>query len=231
MSRRSVKVLVITTAVLVALFIAVDRLAVHYADKAVAQLVAEKYGYRNSTEGHLDLSIEGFPFLTQAAGGEFDHVALDAGRFYVSTTTNAQGDYLHIERLHLDLDGVHVASLTARSAEANLVTGTLQLSYEELSGAVTRLTGHGAQLAVSPAPGSSGQTARVKVSGTVNGRPVDATGTLLAQGGEITVTIPGAERVGMVWRVGLPVGADFSTTRSDKDGIELSIVGHQVRLG
>ncbi|WP_328443796.1 DUF2993 domain-containing protein [Streptomyces sp. NBC_00386] len=231
MSRRWVKVLVITMVALAVLFTAVDRIAVHYADKEVAQLAREKYGYENTTDGYLDLSIEGFPFLTQAASGEFDHVTLNAGMFYVDTTTNAQGGYLHIDRLHLDLHDVNVGSLTARSAEANLVTGTLNLSYKELSSVVTRLAGHGSQLTVSPAPGSSGQAARVKVSGTIEGRAVDATGTLLAQGEEITLNIPGVEQANMVWQVGLPAGADFSAARSNQDGVEMSIVGHQVRLG
>ena len=55
----------------------------------------EKYGYENTTDGYLDLSIEGFPFLTQAASGEFDHVTLIPGMFYVDTTTNAQGGLPH----------------------------------------------------------------------------------------------------------------------------------------
>ncbi|GHJ40504.1 hypothetical protein Sm713_61130 [Streptomyces sp. TS71-3] len=225
------KVLAITVVVLALLFTAADRIAVHYADKEVAQLAKEKYGYANTTDGYLDLSIEGFPFLTQAAGGDFDHVTLDAGRFYVDTTTNAQGGYLHIDRLDLDLRGVRVTSLAGRSAEANLATGTLNLSYKELSAVLTRLAGHGDRLTVSPAPGSSGQAAHLRVSGTIEGSPVNSTGTLLAQGEELTVNIPGAQAADMVWRVGLPEGAGFTSARATRDGVEMSITGHQVRLG
>lgn len=225
------KVLLITVVVLAALFTAADRVAVHYADKEATQLAKEKYGYANTTDGHLDVTIEGFPFLTQAADQEFGHVALTASRFSVDTTTNAQGGYLHIDRLHLDLRGVRVTSLTARSAEANLATGSLTLSYEELSGVLTRLAGTGGPLQVSRAPGSNGQAARVKVSGTVGGTALDTTGTLLAQGTELSLTVPGVERAGNVWRVGLPEGVGFESARAEADGVEIGLVGHQVTLG
>ncbi|MBV7700479.1 DUF2993 domain-containing protein [Streptomyces sp. TRM70350] len=225
------KVLAITVVVLAVLFTAADRLAVHYADKEAAQLAKEKYGYGNTTDGHLDVSIEGFPFLTQAAGQDFGHVTLTAGGFYIDTTSNTQGGYLHIDRLHLDLRDVRLTSLTGRSAEANLATGTLTLSYEELSGAVTRLTGNGGPLQVSRAPGSNGQAARVKVSGTVGGTALNTTGTLLAQGTELSLTIPGADRAGTAWRVSLPEGVNFTAARATADGIEISLVGHQVTLG
>ncbi|MGM9445118.1 LmeA family phospholipid-binding protein, partial [Streptomyces murinus] len=112
-------------------------------------------------------------FLTQAFAQDFDHVALTAENFTVDTTSNAQGGYLGVERLRLDLHGVTVTSLTARSAEANLVTGTLTLSYDQLSGVLTRLAGSGGPVKVSQAPGSDGQAARVGISGTV-GRPPGA---------------------------------------------------------
>lgn len=230
MKRRWVKVLVIAVVVLAALFTAVDRTAVHYANNEAAQLAEERYGYGNTTDGYLDVAIEGFPFLTQAASRDFGHVTLAAGGFYIDTTTNTQGGYLHIDRLQLDLRNVNVTSLTARSAEANLATGTLTLSYKELSGVVTRLAG-GGPLQVSQAPGSNGQEARVKVSGTVGGTALNTTGTLLAQGTELSLTVPGAERASTVWRVNLPAGIGFTAARATADGIEIRLVGHQVTLG
>ncbi|WP_369036383.1 LmeA family phospholipid-binding protein [Streptomyces adonidis] len=231
MRRRWVKVLLITVVVLAALFTAADRVGVHYADKEVTQLAKEKYGYANTTDGNLDVSIEGFPFLTQAAGEEFGHVSLTAHRFYIDTTNNAQGGYLHVDRLHLDLRDVRVTSLTARSAEANLATGTLTISYKELSGVVTRLAGNGGPLQVSRASGSNGQAARVKVAGTVGGTALNATGTLLAQGTELSLTVPGVEQTGLDWRVGLPQGVGFASARATADGVEIDLVGHQVTLG
>ncbi|WP_208897402.1 hypothetical protein [Streptomyces incarnatus] len=74
-----------------------------------------------------------------------------------------------------------MTSLTARSAEANLATGTLTLSYEALSGVVTRLASTGGPVRISQAAGSTEQAARVKVTDTADGRELNSTGTLLAQ--------------------------------------------------
>ncbi|WP_232838269.1 LmeA family phospholipid-binding protein [Streptomyces geranii] len=231
MRRRWVKVLLVTVVVLAALFTAADRVAVHYADKEATQLAKEKYGYANTTDGGMDVSIEGFPFLTQAAGESFDHVTLNARRFLIDTTNNAQGGYLHVDRLQLDLRGVRVTSLASRSAEANTATGTLSISYAELSGVLTRLAGDGGPLKVSRAAGSNGQAARVRVTGTVGGTALDATGTLLAQGTELSLTVPGVDRPGLDWRVGLPQGVGFESARAGADGVEIGLVGHQVTLG
>jgi hypothetical protein len=231
MKRRWVKVLAVAVVVLAVLFTVADRVAVHYADKEVAQLAAEKYGYRNTTDGNLDVSIKGFPFLTQAFGQNFDHVELSASRFTIDTTNNAQGGYLNVRQLRLDLRGVTVASLTARSAEANLATGTLTLSYDELSGVVSRLAGNGGPIKISQAPGSKGQSARVKVTGAVGGRQLDSIGTLLAQGDEISLTVPGVDRAKAEWRVGLPENVGFTSARATADGVRIDMVGHLVNLG
>ncbi|WEO93560.1 DUF2993 domain-containing protein [Streptomyces sp. FXJ1.172] len=231
MQRRWVKVLAITVAVLAVLFTVADRVALHYANKEVARLAEEKYGYANTTDGHMDVSIEGFPFLTQAFSQSFGHVRLSAGQFTIDTTTNAQGDYLNVKQFHLDLHDVTVTSLTARSAEANLATGTLTLSYDELSDVVTRLAGSGGPLRVSQAPGSAEQAAKLRITGTVAGRTLDSTGTLLAQGNELSLTVPGAGRSSFAWRVLLPDGVGFTTARSTADGVEIGMVGHQVTLG
>ncbi|MGJ5756484.1 DUF2993 family protein [Streptomyces puniciscabiei] len=231
MRRRWVKVLAITVVVLAVLFTVADRVAVHYADKEVSRLAAEKYGYRNSTDGHLDVSIEGFPFLTQAFSQNFDHVSLDAGQFTIDTTNNAEGGYLPVKQLRLDLHGVQVTSLTARSAEANLATGTLTLSYEALSGVVTRVAGTGGPVHISQAAGSAGQAARIKVTGTAGGSELNSTGTLLAQGNEISFSLPGAEQPTATWRVQLPENVGFTAARSTSDGVEISMVGHLVNLG
>jgi hypothetical protein len=231
MKRRWIKVLAITVVVLAVLFTVVDRVCVHYADNEAAQLAREKYDYANTTDGHLEVSIEGFPFLTQAFSKDFSHVKLTAEQFYIDTTTNAQGGYLNIQRLLLDLRDVRVTSLTSRSAEANLATGRLTLSYKELSGAVTRLAGHGRPIQVSQGSGSTGQAAHLKVTGTAGGKTLNGTGTLLAQGTELSLTLPGAGQTATVWRVGLPEGVGFTAARATPDGVEVSMVGHQVNLG
>ncbi|MEV6117456.1 DUF2993 domain-containing protein [Streptomyces sp. NPDC052109] len=231
MRRRWVEVVAVTVAVLAVLFTVADRVAAHYADKEATQLAAEKYGYRNTTDGHLDVSIESFPFLTQAFSQNFDHVSLSARQFTIDTTNNAQGGYLPVKQLQLDLHGVQVTSLTAHSAGANLATGTLTLSYEALSGVVTRLADSGGPIHISQAAGSAGKAARVEVTGTVDGRGLDSTGTLLAQGDEISLSLPGGGQPTATWRVQLPENVGFTAARATSDGVQISMVGHLVNLG
>lgn len=61
-----------------------------------------------------------------------------AGRFLIDTTPPHAGrlsaricTYLHVEHLRLGLHDTMVSSPTARSAEANLASGTPALSYKD----------------------------------------------------------------------------------------------------
>jgi hypothetical protein len=155
--------------------------------------------------------------LSQALSQTFAHVKLTAGQFTIDTTNNAQGGYLPVKLLQLDLHGVQVTSLTARNAEANLATGILTLSHKALSGVATRLAGNGGPIHISQAPGSTGQAARLKITGTVGGRELNSTGTLLAQGTEISLNLPGAEQPTATWRVQLPENVDFTEARATSD--------------
>ncbi|MFE3639242.1 hypothetical protein [Streptomyces sp. NPDC059168] len=53
MRRRWARVVAITIVVLAVLLTVADRVAVHYAAKEATRLAAEKYGYVNTTDGHL----------------------------------------------------------------------------------------------------------------------------------------------------------------------------------
>ncbi len=232
MRRRWVRVLVIVVVLLVGLGAAADRIALHYANQEAANLARQKYGYGgDTTDGYLNVSIHGFPFLTQAMAGHLDDITLSAGNFYLNTSSEAQGDYLDVQKLDLDLHDVTVASLSARSAQANLVTGDLTLTYQSLSGVLTRLMGNDGALTAGPAPGSNGQQARFRVTGTWGGRPVDTVGSLLAQGAEFDISVPGTGPNSYDWRVDLPQNAGFSAATSTPTGFDLSVVGHQVYLG
>ncbi|MFJ9523179.1 DUF2993 domain-containing protein [Kitasatospora sp. NPDC101801] len=234
MKRRWVKVLVVVVVVLAGLFVAVDRIAVHYAEKEAVALAEERYGYgAGSTDGFTEISIHGFPFLTQAADLSLDHVTLSAGNFSVNTTANAQGDHLNVRRLDLDLHDLAASSLTGRSASANLVTGRLTIGYEDLSGVVSRLLGEGGALTVATAPGGAGgnREAALRITGTWNGRPVDTAASVAVAADEFELRVPGFGGSRYTWRVPLPQNINFTAARSTQDGLELEATGHQVVLG
>ncbi|MFE5296681.1 DUF2993 domain-containing protein [Streptomyces sp. NPDC056632] len=234
MKRRWVKVLVIVVVILAGLFVAVDRIAVHYAEKEAVALAEERYGYgAGSTNGFTEVSIHGFPFLTQAADLSLDHVTLSAGNFSVNTTVNAQGDHLNVRRLDLDLQDLTASSLSARSAGANLVTGRVTIGHEDLSGVVSRLLGKGGALTVAPAPGGTagGQEAALRITGTWDGRPLDTAASVAVAADEFQLRVPELGGTTYTWRVPLPRNIDFTAARSQPDGLELDVTGHQVVLG
>ena len=231
MRRRRVKVLTVVVVVLAVLGIAADRVANHYAEQEAAKLAEQKYGWgQDSTNGYVHVAIDGFPFLTQALGGQLDHVTLSAGDFTVNTGAGVSGDYLNVQRLTLDLHGLTVSSLTARSAQVNLVTGDLALDYQDLAGVLTRLAGQGGALTVGPAPGSNEQEAKIRITGSLGGRQVDTVANLLAQRGEIEVRLPGVSAA-YDWSVPLPMGVDFDSAVSTPTGVDIKLSGHLVELG
>ncbi|MFD9795552.1 hypothetical protein ACFWXK_31890 [Streptomyces sp. NPDC059070] len=69
------------------------------------------------------------------------------------------------------------------------------------------------------------------MTGAAGGRTRATTGTLLAQGTEITLTVPGAERVTATWRISLPENIGFTAAHSTEDGVDITLTGHQVALG
>ncbi|MFJ3906424.1 DUF2993 domain-containing protein [Streptomyces sp. NPDC090025] len=246
MKRRWVKVLTIVVVILAGLFVALDRIAVHFAEKEAVALVQEKYGYgASSTDGRTEVSIHGFPFLTQAADMRLDHVTLSAGNFSVNTTVNAQGDHLNIRALDLELRDLTASSLSARSAGANLVTGRVVIGYEDLSGVVSRLLAKGGGLTVAPADqaqnnqtqsgtaqnGGSGEEARLKVSGTWDGRALNTPASISVAADEFQFRAPEISPEPYTWRIPLPQNIDITGSRATPEGLELELTGHQVVLG
>lgn len=62
---RALRILLVTVVVLGGIFVAVDRAAVYFAESEVEGRVQ----VTGATIGSTDVSIKGFPFLTQVAGG------------------------------------------------------------------------------------------------------------------------------------------------------------------
>ncbi|MEV1023214.1 DUF2993 domain-containing protein [Streptomyces sp. NPDC050264] len=118
--RRSLIVIVLLAAVLVG----VDRLALHLAEgKAVDKLRAST-GFADSTE----VSIKGFPFLTQAVAGDLDELDASVDHFESAMPGGSTG---RVENLELKLLGVEFTNGYS-SATARTATGTALVPYSEL---------------------------------------------------------------------------------------------------
>lgn len=200
--------LLIVVAILVAILVVADRVAVVEADHVVAA--------RIQTQEHLpsrpSVSIGGFPFLTQAIGGTYDDVTLTVHDFRRSVVP--------VDTISVELRGVHVPlsavfSQHLSSVPVDSATARVLLSFADLN---SYLGGKG--ITVSPA-GSD----RVRISGsvTVAGQTVSASGTatidvtsdslLLRAANAVTVAVP----LG-----GLPFGISLRSATATNRGIQVT---------
>ena len=125
----------IALVVLLGLLVAADRIAL-----AVAQ---DQLASRIQTSQHLsqkpDVSIDGFPFLTQVVSRDFPHATVD-----IHGLTGNDG--LVISNMRADLHGVHVSS-GFNSATVDTLDATAQISYTDIAKALaSELTVGGVQV-------------------------------------------------------------------------------------
>jgi hypothetical protein len=121
---RAWRVVLVVVVVLGGLFVAADRVAVSVAQKKAAQKAQAAEGL----DSRPKVSIKGFPFLTQVAGGSLDHVAITADGVSVSSA----GRSVQAEDFHADLYDVKLSDGFTK-ATASRATGGALLTYAELT--------------------------------------------------------------------------------------------------
>lgn len=169
------RIVLIVVVVLGGLFVAADRIAVSLAeDKA-----AERAQITQGLDHRPKVSIEGFPFLTQAASGKLDDVRVEAE----DIAANGQGQTLRIATFNADLHGVKFSD-GYRRAVADSADGIAFIDYADLSEAAP--TGVTVSFAGADADGK----AMVKLTGTIPGLGTKI--SVLSQ-----VTVRGADTIGL----------------------------------
>ncbi|MDI9887210.1 DUF2993 domain-containing protein [Streptomyces sp. HNM0645] len=226
---RALRILLITAVILGGLFVAADRLLLNYAESEAAEKLKARQGLSGTTE----VSIAGFPFLTQVAGKELERVDVTVrgieaganGRRVVITEMSAA---LHDVRLGADFS----------SATATTATGTARISYADLAGAadedVTLAYGGDGKVKVTGSVGILGRTISRSVVSTVS----------LVDGDTIRVRadrVPGEgiPRLEDLIRAktdfdrrisGLPQGMKLEKVQADENGLVITVSGRNVPL-
>ncbi|WP_320780757.1 DUF2993 domain-containing protein [Streptomyces sp. CRN 30] len=122
---RALRALIVVAVILGGLFVIADRVAVNFAENEAADRLRTSEGLSSTP----DVSIQGFPFLTQVAGGELDEVEVGIPDY--EAPSGDGGGTVRITDLRADMRGVAFAgdfsSATARSA-----TGSAIIPYGEL---------------------------------------------------------------------------------------------------
>ncbi|RPF34548.1 DUF2993 domain-containing protein [Streptomyces sp. TLI_185] len=128
---RALRILLIVVVVLGGLFVIADRVAVHFAENEAADKVKTTENLATTP----DVSIKGFPFLTQVASGELDDVEIGIKDYEADTGTATGGNggpkTIRIDDLKADMKGVSFSG-DYSSATAATATGTATIAYDEL---------------------------------------------------------------------------------------------------
>nr|WSW67840.1 DUF2993 domain-containing protein [Streptomyces sp. NBC_00995] len=228
---RALRILLIVVVVLAGVFIAVDRAAVSFAESEAADRVVVP----GARTGSTDVSIKGFPFLTQVAGSELDEVDVSV----TGIEATAGGRALRISSMEARLRQVRLTDGFS-GATAARASGTAVISYQDL----TRAAADGVVV-------EYGGNGKVKVTGTVAlpvigrtvSRSVLSTVTLV-DGHTVRVHadkvpgegIPGLEglvreKTDFEREVGeLPNGLKLEKIQPTAAGLEISVTGTDVRL-
>ncbi|MER6117119.1 DUF2993 domain-containing protein [Streptomyces sp. A0642] len=226
---RALRILLIVVVVLAGVFVAVDRAAVYFAESQAADRVVVS----GARIGSTDVSIKGFPFLTQVAGSELDEVDVKI----TGIEATAGGRTLRISSMDAELYRVRLTDGFS-GATAARASGTAVISYADLTEAASD--------GVAVEYGGNG---KVKVTGTVGilgrtlSRSVLSTVTLV-DGHTVRVHadkvpgegIPGLEglvreKTDFEREVGkLPNGLKLERIQPTAAGLEISVTGTDVRL-
>lgn len=232
MARRWTKVLTVIVVVLVGLFVAADRIAVHEVDDYVANKAEVGYGLGATTGSYTTVDIHGFPFLTQAAGREFDDVTLTAGNLTAHGDSSPSGGGLAISKAQFDLHDVQISS-DFHSARSGQVDGTVTIGWPQLSEALSQQAGGTVTVAPQSTGGGTGtdaSSAAVQVTGPVAGRTVSGTGKITADSDELHFAVPGTGHAPATWLINLPGNIRFNGIHTTPTALTLSVSGFDVDL-
>ncbi|WP_369194715.1 LmeA family phospholipid-binding protein [Streptomyces djakartensis] len=243
---RALRILLIFVVVLGGLFVIADRVAVNFAEDEVA----DRLKSAENLSATPDVSIKGFPFLTQVAGGSLDDV--EVGIEDYEAATGDGGRKIRIDDLQADMKGVEFSG-DYSSATATTATGTATISYDELLKTAkvepTQIAPGVTANVVGLSDGGNGKI-KVAVEATVLGtklpEPVAVLSTVtVVDGDTVRVKADGLPKFAGVNlaenRVrtitdfqqkidGLPGGIKLDKVQAAPDGVEISVKGSGVRL-
>ena len=243
---RALRILLIVMAILVGIFVVIDRIAVHIAEGEAADRLKATENLATTP----DVSINGFPFLTQLAGGTLDEVEVGIEDYEAGTGDGAKK--IRIADLRADMHGVDF-STDFSSAVADSATGTATIAYDELLKTAKSEPGRVAPGITARVVGlSDGGNGKVKVEveatvlGTKLPKPVAVLSSVaVVDGDTVRVKADAVPEFGGVQIVesslrqitdfeqridGLPGGIRLDKVEAAQDGVEITVKGSDVRL-
>lgn len=240
---RALRIFLIVAVALGGLFVVVDRVTVHVAEDEAA----EKLRNAQALFSTPDVSIKGFPFITQLTSGVLDDVEVGIKSHEIVTASSGA---VRISDLNADLRGIafssDYSSVTAQSA-----TGTATVTYDELlKAAHSRPTDVGAGVTARVVGLSDGGNGKIKIDieaavrGSATPQGVSVPASVSVEGGSVRVRADSLPDLG----IELPENVvrsitDFQQDIDDllggikihkvegaADGVKITVRGSDVRL-
>ncbi|WP_431043621.1 LmeA family phospholipid-binding protein [Streptomyces sp. P1-3] len=228
---RGLRITLVVLVVLGGLGVVADRVAVDFAETEAAEKIKSRQGLSITPE----VSIKGFPFLTQALDKKLDEVEVGLDGL---TATTDDGHNVTITELSATLHQVKISG-DFSSATADRASGRAHISYADLSAAA------GEGIRVSQAGKAGANANRVKITGSFMGLGLSADGTVSVVNGDtirlridaVPEGIPARfegqirEKTDKDWKIsGMPNGLRLEKVETTQDGIDLSGAGTAVSL-
>jgi hypothetical protein len=219
------KIAVLLVVVLV-LLVGVDRIGVYIAEQAAAETIKSS----QELDSRPDVDIDGFPFLTQFASGEYDRITVTADNVPVGRRSRL----LVISRVRVVLRSLTVAR-DFSSVRAKSATATALVTYAELGktlGIDISYAGDGRIKATKTV-----SVAGVSVQATLTTRPqlvngaLSFAGTSIANAGAlgsgVTASLAKIFDVAIPLR-NIPFQIRVQALRVGKDGVEIELTGRDL---
>lgn len=175
----TVRRLVVVLLVLVALAAVLDRVAVAVAERTVADRIRQDQGLG----GRPDVTIHGFPFLTQLVSGDYDDVDL--------TVRNLGGvGVIRVDRLTAHLTGTHVAfgDVVRRDVDRVPIDRAVADVVVDVGDVNRYLSGKDVRVTAT-------EGRKVHVTATVAGVEIDTDVPITLASGGLVLSLPGGTQV------------------------------------
>lgn len=229
---RALRVLLVIVVIVGGLLVAADRIAVNLAEDKAADKIRSSQGLDRTPE----VSINGFPFLTQVIGRNLTEVDAELGGIEAS----ADGRTLRVEKLSAQFHDVELGSDYTSVKSAASATGTARISYTDL----TKAAGGGVKISYA---GQKNGRSQVKITPNL---PVlsslEVTGSLSVEGDTVRLradsvpvmckAIPGCEskvrtQTDHEWKLAqLPGNLKLERVETMRDGISIAASGKNVKM-
>lgn len=226
------KVLLVLLILVAVGLVAADRIGVRVAEDKIGEQVAAQYNLQQRP----DVTIHGFPFLTQAIGGDYDHIEVAIGEWTEQgvTVTGVKVDMRGVSAPLSEVTQGSAANVTARTATASAVI-PYDVIRKEAPKEVKRIGPKGDNLEVDLEGTFLGRsissTAVVEVKPTSRGIAISPVSVGSSDGGpQLPLALVKRQLTWVVPVADLPVGSRISEIRPTAEGLRVAATAENVRL-